>query len=142
MNKRVRQHIASFFTTNSSMSFYLNLNSSDSRDVHPQNYGGEFQVELADPLFFNEHDPWEVALVEMTYDAQGFPNVQQEHTEIKVEALNRDNVYDAWHKDYSIRAILRAKKKTYWESDSENIEEHRRVPKYVLAKKYYTWGRI
>ena len=41
--------------------------------------------------------------------------------------------------DYSIRAILTARKMTYWESDSENIAERNRVPKYVLAKKYYTW---
>ena len=121
------------------MSFYLNLNSSDSHDVHPHNYGGDFQVELADPLFFNEQDPWEVALVEMSYDAQGFPNIQQEYTEIQVEALNRDNVYDALNKDYSIRATFRVRPKYYVDSDSDAIKKHLRVPKFTLPKKYYTW---
>ena len=62
------------------MSFYLNLSSKDSADVHPQNYGGDFQVELQAPLHFHEHDCWEVALAEMTYDAQGFPNIPPQYS--------------------------------------------------------------
>jgi len=111
----------------------------DSADIHPQNYGGDFQVELAAPLLFDERDPWEVALAEMTYDAQGFPNIPPEYSEVKLEALNRDNVYDAMEMDLSITAFLQIRKKVWHESDSEKIRERDRISKYVLPKKYYTW---
>ena len=106
----------------------------DSADSHPQNYGGDFQVELGAPLYFDERDPWEVALAEVTYDAQGFPNVPTEYSQIKLEALNRENVYDATLMDLSMKAYLQVRKKVWHESDSEKIREKDRIPKYVLPK--------
>ena len=111
----------------------------DCAGIHSQNYGGDFQVELAAPLLFDERDPWEVALAEMTYDAQGFPNVPPEYSQVKLEALNRDNVYDAMEMDLSITAYLQIKKKVWHKSDSEKIRERDRISKYILPKKYYTW---
>src|SRR3981189_118635 len=105
------------------MSFYINLSSMDSADIHPQNYGDDFQVELAVPLFFDEQDPWEVALAEMTYDAQGFPNVPPEYSQIKLEVLNREIVYDAMEMDLSIKAYLQVRRKVWHESDSKKIRE-------------------
>jgi hypothetical protein len=127
------------------MSFYLNLSSKDSADVHPQNYGGDFQVELQTPLHFHEHDRWEVALAEMTYDAQGFPNIPPEYSQIKFQALNRHSVYDATEMDLSITCFLRVvryqsfKAEPWIESDNEKVLQKRRLNKYVLPKKCYTW---
>src|SRR5271167_1506057 len=115
------------------MSFYINLSSTDSADIHPQNYGGDFQVELPNPMIFDEHDPWEVALAEMTYDAQGFPNIPVDYSEIKLEALNRDEVYDTTQMDLSITAYLQIRKMVWHFSDSEKLAENERFPKYVLA---------
>src|SRR3977135_3528855 len=111
------------------MSFYINLSSMDSADIHPQNYGGDFQVELAAPLLFDERDPWEVALAEMTYDAQGFPNVPPEYSQVKFEALNRVNVYDAMEMDLSITAYLQIRRKVWHESDSEKKRKRDRISK-------------
>ena len=52
-------------------------------------------MQLPTPLVFDEEGPWAVALTEMTYDAQGFPNIPEEFSQIKLEALNRSSVYDA-----------------------------------------------
>ena len=104
------------------MSFYLDLSSTESLDVHPENSGGEFQVELPAPLHFEEDDPWEVALVEMTYDAQGFPNIPSKYSEIKIEALNRDTLFDLTEKDMSITGFIR-NKGDWHESDSPAIEK-------------------
>jgi hypothetical protein len=106
----------------SSSSFYINLSSKDSLDVHPQNYGGDFQVELAAPLYFDESDPWEVALVEMTYDAQGFPNIPQEYSQIQLTALNRSEVYDTTNMDLNIRAHFKVKKDIWYDADGAIIK--------------------
>src|SRR5271156_6845609 len=92
------------------MSFYVNLSSKDSVDIHPQNYGGDFQVELANPMVFHEDDPWEVALTEMTYDAQGFPNVPVEFSQVKLEALNQHELYNCMEKNFSIQGFVQLKK--------------------------------
>ena len=121
------------------MSFYVNLSSKDSLDIHSENHGGDFQVEMGNPLLFDEHDPWEVALAEITYDAQGFPNVATEYTKVKLEILNRAKVYDCTNKDLSITAYLHIRSNEWRESDSEKFREEDKFPKLVLPKKYYTW---
>ena len=122
------------------MSFYLNIRSTDSLDIFPNNYGGDFQVELSTPLHFDENDPWEVALVEMMYEAQPFPNIPAEYSHFTIEHLNKDKFFNAKDLDFSISAIIRVT--TYgkwWDSNSELLPEYRRFPKYVLPRKNYTW---
>lgn len=122
------------------MSFYVNLSSRDSTDIHPQNYGGDFQVELAEPLHFDENDPWEVALAEMTYDAQGFPNVPDEYSEIKIVALNRAVLYDCTTMDMSITVYHSIKGTWTLSDDDKKINVIDRVNNYILPKQYYTWS--
>ena len=122
------------------MSFYVNLSSSHSTDIHPQNYGGDFQVELAEPLHFDENDPWEVALAEMTYDAQGFPNIPEEYSEIKIVALNRAVLYDCTSMDMSITVYHLIKGDWTLSDDDKKINVIDRVNNYVLPKQYYTWS--
>ena len=122
------------------MSFYLNIRSTDSLDIFPNNYGGDFQVELSTPLHFDENDPWEVALVEMMYEAQPFPNIPAEYSHFTIEHLNKDKFFNTKDLDFSISAIIRVTTYGIWrDSNSELLPEYRRFPKYVLPRKNYTW---
>ena len=56
------------------MSYYVNLRSSECKDVYPKNHGGNYTIELDEPLRL-DGGPWEVALAEMTYHAEPFPNL-------------------------------------------------------------------
>src|SRR5271156_1571156 len=120
------------------MSFYVNVSSKDSLDIHPQNYGGDFQVELANPMVFNEDDPWEVALTEMTYDAQGFPNVPVKFSQVKLEA-NRHELHNCIEKNFFIKAFVQVKRDVWHQSDSWKVHHTLRFPALVLPKKYYSW---
>src|SRR5437773_4848799 len=79
------------------MSFYLSLSSKGSKDVFPNNHGGDFQSLLNHPLDL-QTDAWEVALVEMTYSGQTFPNIQSEETLVTL----RYNGRPPFNKDYVI----------------------------------------
>jgi hypothetical protein len=121
------------------MSFYINLSSTHSRDVHPQNHGGDFQVVLPAPMYFNEEEPWEVALAEMTYDVQGFPNIPSEFSHVQMEVVNNGTVFDCTQMDLSITAYLQTKRHIWHLSDSDKIVPSDRVAKYVIPKKNFTW---
>src|SRR5271156_5185430 len=121
------------------MSFYVNLSSKDSVDIHPQNYGGDFQVELANPMVFHEDDPWEVALTEMTYDAQGFPNVPVEFSQVKLEALNQHELHNCMEKKFYIKAFVQVKRDVWHQSANWKVCDKFRFPALVLPKKYYSW---
>ena len=54
------------------MSFYLTLSSDGCRDAFPNNHGGDFMVRLEHALDMRG-DAWEVALVDMMYTGQAFP---------------------------------------------------------------------
>src|SRR5271156_6750549 len=110
------------------MSFYVNVSSKDSLDIHPQNYGGDFQVKLANTMVFNEDDPWEVALTEMTYDAQGFPNVPAEFSQFKFEALKQHELHNCMEKNFSIKAFVPVRGSVWHESDSSKVHEKLRFP--------------
>ena len=60
------------------MSVYVNLRSTECKDIYSKNHGGNFKIELNEPLRLQ--GPWEVALAEMTYHAQAFPNLPPEHS--------------------------------------------------------------
>ena len=61
-------------------SFYYALNSDGSKDIHTDNHGGDFTVELYDAM--DLQGAWEVALVEMSYFGQRFANVPEEYGKI------------------------------------------------------------
>ena len=79
------------------MSFYLSLSSRGSKDVFSNNHGGDFQTLLNHPLDL-QTDAWEVALAEMTYSGQTFPNIQPEETLVTL----RYNGRPPFNKDYVI----------------------------------------
>ena len=49
-------------------SFSNSLNSDGSKNIHINNHGGDFTVELYDTI--DLHGAWEVSLVEMSYSGQ------------------------------------------------------------------------
>src|SRR2546428_3728501 len=56
------------------MSFYLMLSSDGCREVYPDNNGGDFNI-IFDNAIDMKSDSWEVALVEIKYTGQLFPNL-------------------------------------------------------------------
>jgi hypothetical protein len=70
------------------MSFYLMLSSDGCRDIFPTNQGGDFKVQLDRTLDMRSHD-WEVALVEMIYTGQSFPNISTEDAQITLKASGK-----------------------------------------------------
>src|SRR6266849_8673668 len=77
-------------------SFYLTLNSDGSQDTHPTNSGGNFVIELYEELHMQ--GLWEVALVEMSYFGQHFPNLTSDYNKLEVSS----KVQDAYQKDFVI----------------------------------------
>src|ERR1700721_2173109 len=73
------------------------------------------------------------------------PNIPPEYSQIKFQALNRHSVYDATEMDLSITCFLRVERYlsnrgvSWIESDNEKVLKKRRLNKYVLPKKFYTW---
>src|ERR1700722_10613936 len=70
------------------MSFYLMLSSDGCRDIFPANQGGDFKVQLDKTLDMRSHD-WEVALTEMIYTGQSFPNLSTEDARITLKARGK-----------------------------------------------------
>ena len=64
------------------MSIYVNLRSSECKDIYAKNHGGNFKIELSEPLRL--HGQWEAALAEMTYHTQSFPNIPKQHSNVHV----------------------------------------------------------
>src|SRR5438552_8937141 len=69
-------------------SFYHYVNSDGRKDIHENNHGGDFTVELYDTM--DLHGNWEVALVEMSYFGQRFANVPEEYGEIQLTSSARE----------------------------------------------------
>ena len=63
-------------------SFYMTLNSEGSRDIHPDNHGGDFTVELHDTL--DLAGAWEVALMEVAYFEKIYGNLDSEYGEMAI----------------------------------------------------------
>src|SRR3977135_3787378 len=67
------------------MSFYLTLSSEGSKETFPTNQGGDFKVQL-DRTLDMRGQCWEVALVEMIYTGQIFPNLSIEDGQVTLKA--------------------------------------------------------
>ena len=78
-------------------SFYLTVNSDGSLDTHPNNYGGNFKMELYEEMYLP--GMWEMAVVEMSYFGQHFPNLPSHYNTIEVSNI----VQDAYQTEFVIR---------------------------------------
>ena len=68
--------------------FYYSVNSDGSKDIHKDNHGGDFTVELYDTM--DLHGNWEVALIKMSYFGQRFANVPEEYGKIHLISSAKD----------------------------------------------------
>ena len=119
------------------MSIYLNLRSSECKDVYPKNHGGNFQIELNEPLRL--HGQWEVALAEMTYHAQSFPNIPKEHSAVEVSLKEQLQVYDTRTSVFSIKTWVWLNG-AWLASDDPVIPKETQFPFIVtLPTKNYDW---
>lgn len=121
------------------MSTYIYLRSSECKDVYPKNHGGNFTIELNEPLRL-DGGVWEVALAEMTYYAQAFPNLPPEYNEIKVTRTERlDDVYHTMNLDFSIHTWV-LYNGDWHHSDYGELDKETHVPFIShLPKKNYDW---
>ena len=71
-------------------SFYYTLNSDGSRNIHPNNHGGDFTVQLHNTL--DLAGAWEVALTEMTYFGQYFANILDDYGKVIISST-KSKVY-------------------------------------------------
>src|SRR3977135_1861411 len=93
------------------MSVYVNLRSTECKDIYSKNHGGNFKIELNEPLRLQ--GPWEVALAEMTYHAQAFPNLPPEHSTAQVTLQEQLQVYDTRDKVFRITTWVWYEKNGY-----------------------------
>ena len=120
------------------MSYYVNLRSSECKDVYPKNHGGNYTIELNEPLRL-DGGPWEVALAEMTYHTEPFPNVPKEHSTVKVTLNEQLQVYDTRDLNFNIKIWVRHNNNWLF-SDSLEIPLENRYPHVItLPKKNYDW---
>src|SRR5271167_2046583 len=119
------------------MSIYVNLRSSECKDIYAKNHGGNFQIELNEPLRL--YGAWEVALAEMTYHSQAFPNLPAAHSAVEVTLKEQLQVYDTKDKDLSIKLWV-VQNDVWVLPDNAEIPEESRVPHvYSLPKKNFDW---
>jgi hypothetical protein len=114
------------------MSIYVNLRSSECRDIYPNNHGGNFKIELNEPLRL--HGAWEVALAEMTYHSQSFPNLPKEHSTVEVYMKQPLEVFDTRNLDFYIRTWVAIKDK-WCETDYFEIEYAMQFPHRLTMPK-------
>src|SRR5438477_6659795 len=120
------------------MSYYVNLRSSECKDVYPKNHGGNYTIELNEPLRL-DGGPWEVALAEMTYHAEPFPNLPKEQSTVKVTLNEQLQVYDTRDLNFNIKIWVRHNNNWLF-SDSLEIPLENRYPHVItLPKKNYDW---
>jgi len=125
-------------------SFYLSLNSDGSQNIHPDNHGGNFTIELHDTLDLT--GCWEVALVEMIYFGQYFQNVPVEYGKVKVFATRSGVQFDKYIvtcgkvKDLYIDIYM-----SHWNQIGEDRgwpafdPEMIKVHTLTFKKNHYTW---
>src|SRR5271156_2673975 len=117
------------------MSFYLTLCSDGSRDTFPNNHGGDFTVQL-DKILDMRAYTWEVALVEMIYSGQAFPNLGIEDNQIILKSSGKPQ----FENDY---IITHDQAVNLWISFSKEILHVPYTQKscYIqLPLQYYSWS--
>lgn len=71
------------------MSFYLTLSSADgSKEMFRNNHGGDYRVQL-DHILDMRSQCWEVALMEMIYTGQAFPNIPTQDSVVTLKASDK-----------------------------------------------------
>ena len=114
------------------MFFYLTLSSDGCNETYSGNHSGDFTIELNQTLDMRSQ-PWEVALVDMIYTGQAFPNVSNKDSLITLNVLGKPK----FHNDY---IITYEQTFNLWLSFKSWIDGKEYFkPKVYLTKKHYSW---
>lgn len=120
------------------MSFYLMLSSDGSRDTFPANHGGDFKVQLDHTLDMRS-EPWEVALVEMMYTGQAFPNISSEDSLITLKMSGKPQFENDYFITYDAALDLWLSFKTEKFMGVGAKRETVKNVKIDLPRQHYTW---
>src|SRR5277367_1103656 len=117
-------------------SFYHVLDSETNSSSREDNHGGDFTVELHKELVLAGN--WEVALAEMTYYGQHFPNLLQEHGEVSISQRG---------KRYSTDFVVEYAQVAYMKIDSYTRDQHRSAKWtahkwFEFERRHYTWNQF
>lgn len=119
------------------MSFYLTLSSDTSRDTFPNNHGGDFKIQL-DHVLDMRSEPWEVALVEMQYTGQAFPNLSTDNSQVTLQASGKPEFQNdyiiTWDQAYDLEIIV-----NQYPSQSAWIPPPRKTARINFPRKHYSW---
>jgi hypothetical protein len=88
------------------MSFYLMLSSDGCKETFMNNHGGDFTVQL-DKTLDMRGESWEVALVDMIYTGQAFPNLPVEDVEITLKVEGKPQYENQYFITYDQTMDLR-----------------------------------
>src|SRR2546428_13135266 len=134
------------------MSFYLMLSSEGSRAVNPNFHGGDFNLQL-DSAIDLRSEPWEVALSEISYTGQAFPNMNPEEKLVTLSYSGTpwyENDYVVTHgemtepltagffmvdKDYTVRNAILSKD----ERNKLTPATFRDKFEFDMPRKHYSW---
>jgi hypothetical protein len=116
------------------MSFYLTLSSDGGRDTFPNNHGGDFTVQLDKILDMRAHS-WEVALVEMIYTGQAFPNMGIEDSQVTLKASGKP----LFENDYIITFDQAIDLWISFSKERYNVVGSKKSNHFNLPLQHYSW---
>ena len=117
-------------------SFYHVLDSESNSSTRENNHGGDFTVDLHDELLLAGN--WEVALAEMTYYGQHFPNLLHEHGEV---SISRDE--KRYSTDFVVEfAHVHDMTITTWTRDMHRSSAWVQHRWFAFQRRHYTWNQF
>jgi hypothetical protein len=117
------------------MSFYLTLSSDGCKDTFPRNHGGDFKIQLEHTLDMRG-SKWEVALVEMMYTGQAFPNLSIEDSEVRLRACGKP----IFENDYIITYDETFQLWISLKSERRLVPQSTKTTNIYLPKQHYSWS--
>ena len=118
------------------MSFYLTLSSDTSRDTFPNNHGGDFKIQL-DHVLDMRSEPWEVALVEMQYTGQAFPNLSTDNSQVTLQASGKPEFQNdyiiTWDQASDLELIANQYPTSHW------MAPPHKTARINFPRKHYSW---
>jgi len=114
--------------------FYQSVSSDASTDVHPNNHGGDFTIELYDELYLPNQ--WEMALVEISYYGQHFPNVLSEYGGVSICYNGKDR--------YATNFVLQYDESKYMRVFIKDGRNPKRATQYTwdMPALHYSWKQL
>jgi len=115
------------------MSFYLTLSSDGCKETFPNNHGGDFKIQLDRTLDMRLH-AWEVALTDMIYTGQSFPNLLDGLNQVTLKATGKPTFENHYFITYDQTLDLHLTFKL------DDVGIVRKYADFYLPRQHYTWA--